>query len=155
MPYRLFVERYAQKQLMKLDKRMISVIKEAIAALADNPRPAGYIKLKGENAYRIRVGDYRVIYEINDNILTVTVITIGNRKNVYEWKSESANSWKGNYRRIQSALAFPPDKTKNLLQSREEQPKYNVLFLLYNTMNDAALISIVYADPLYNTSEVK
>ena len=60
MKYTVLVERYAQKKIMKLDKSLIPVIKSAIANLASNPRPYGYKKLKGEDAYRIRVGDYRV-----------------------------------------------------------------------------------------------
>jgi mRNA interferase RelE/StbE len=84
MKYTVLVERYAQKQIIKLDKKLIPVIKTAIAELADNPRPFGYKKLKGEEAYRIRVGDYRIIYEIDDNIILITVVSVGHRKNVYK-----------------------------------------------------------------------
>jgi mRNA interferase RelE/StbE len=84
MNYTVLVERYAQKQIMKLDKKLIPVIKAAIAELASNPRPYGYKKLKGEDAYRIRVGDYRIIYEINDGIVLVTVVSVGHRKDVYK-----------------------------------------------------------------------
>ena len=83
MKYTILVERYAQKQIMKLDKKLIPVIKAAIADLANNPRPYGYKKLKWEEAYRIRIGDYRVIYEIHDEILRVIVVTIGHRREVY------------------------------------------------------------------------
>ncbi len=68
---------------MKLDKQVIPVIKTAIAELADNPRPHGYKKLKGEDAYRIRVGHYRIIYEIDDERIIVTVVSAGHRKSVY------------------------------------------------------------------------
>jgi mRNA interferase RelE/StbE len=84
MKYTVLIERYAQKQIMKLDKKIIPVIKAAIADLADNPRPYGYKKLKGEDAYRIRVGDYRVIYEINDDKIIVTVVMVGHRKDIYK-----------------------------------------------------------------------
>jgi len=84
MKYTVFVERYAQKQILKLDKQIIPIIKSAIAGLAENPRPYGYKKLKGEEAYRIRVGDYRVIYEINDTIVIITVVSVGHRKNIYK-----------------------------------------------------------------------
>jgi mRNA interferase RelE/StbE len=84
MKYTVLIERYAQKQIMKLDKKAISPIKTAIAGFADNPRPYGYKKLKGENAYRIRVGDYRVIYEIDDGKIIVTVVSVGHRKNIYK-----------------------------------------------------------------------
>ena len=83
MMYTVFIERYAQKQLMKLSVTEIPFIKEAIASLAVNPRPIGYKKLKGEHAWRIRVGNYRVIYEIYDEQVIVVVITIGHRKDVY------------------------------------------------------------------------
>jgi len=84
MKYTVFVERYAQKQIMKLDKKLIPAIKAAITDLANNPRPYGYKKLKGEDAYRIRIGDYRVIYEIDDDIILVTVVSVGHRKDVYK-----------------------------------------------------------------------
>lgn len=84
MKYTILVERYAQKQIIKLDKKLIPVIKTAIAELSDNPRPFGYKKLKGEEAYRIRVGDYRIIYEIDDNIILITVVSVGHRKDVYK-----------------------------------------------------------------------
>jgi len=84
MKYTVLIERYAQKQIMKLGKKAIPVIKAAIAGLADNPRPYGYKKLKGEEAYRIRVGDYRIIYEINDDIIIVTVVSVGHRKDIFK-----------------------------------------------------------------------
>ena len=87
MIYTIFVERYAQKQLMKLSMVEIPVIKQAIASLADNPRPTGCKKLKGEPAWRIRVGNYRVIYEIYDDKVIVIVITVGHRKNVYRQRN--------------------------------------------------------------------
>ena len=84
MKYTVLIERYAQKQIMKLDKKLIPGIKTVIADLANNPRPFGYKKLKGEDAYRIRIGDYRVIYEIDDDIILVTVVSVGHRKDVYK-----------------------------------------------------------------------
>jgi mRNA interferase RelE/StbE len=84
MKYTVLIERYAQKQILKLDKKIIPVIKTAIAGLADNPRPFGYKKLKGEEAYRIRVSNYRIIYEINDRKIIVTVVSVGNRKDIYK-----------------------------------------------------------------------
>jgi mRNA interferase RelE/StbE len=84
MKYTILIERYAQKQMMKLDKKVIPVIKSAISGLAGNPRPYGYKKLKGEDAYRIRVGSYRVIYEIDDGKIIVTVVSVGHRKSIYK-----------------------------------------------------------------------
>ncbi|MDQ6901721.1 MAG: type II toxin-antitoxin system mRNA interferase toxin, RelE/StbE family [Bacteroidota bacterium] len=51
--------------------------------MAVNPRPQGYKKLKGTNAYRIRCGNYRIIYEIHDNIVTIVVIDVGQRREIY------------------------------------------------------------------------
>ena len=84
MKYTILIERYAQKQIMKLDKKVIPLIKTAIASLADNPRPYRYKKLKGEEAYRIRVGNYRVIYEIDDSKFIVTGVSVGHRKAIYK-----------------------------------------------------------------------
>jgi mRNA interferase RelE/StbE len=57
---------------------------KAINELATDPRPPGCKKLTGRPGYRIRVGDYRIIYNIEDKILTVFVIDIGHRKNIYD-----------------------------------------------------------------------
>ena len=84
MKYTVYIERYAQKQILKLDRKVIPIIKSAIEGLADNPRPVGYKKLKGEDAYRIRVGDYRVIYEIDDDRIIVVVVSVGHRKDIYK-----------------------------------------------------------------------
>ena len=51
--------------------------------IVKNPRPSGYLKLKGRDGYIIRVGDYRIIYEIIDNLLIVNVIELGHRKDIY------------------------------------------------------------------------
>ncbi|MGV3767835.1 MAG: type II toxin-antitoxin system RelE family toxin [Chitinophagaceae bacterium] len=59
-------------------------LEEKMLSLGQNPRPKGCKKLTGREAWRIRAGDYRIIYEIQDNELIVTVITIGHRKNVYD-----------------------------------------------------------------------
>jgi mRNA interferase RelE/StbE len=67
-----------------LDRKIIPVIKTAIANLAENPRSFGYKKLRGEDAYRIRVGDYRIIYEIDDTKVIVTVVSVGNSKDIYK-----------------------------------------------------------------------
>ncbi len=63
---------------------MFSLLKEAIYGFAENPRPFGYRKLKGKKGYRIRVGDYRIIYTIQDNVLVVEVVALGHRKDIYD-----------------------------------------------------------------------
>ncbi len=82
--YQLVIDRYAQKQLGKIPPPHFNRIIKAINELATNPRPLGYRKLTGRPAYRIRIGDYRVIYNIEDRILTVFVIDIGHRKDIYD-----------------------------------------------------------------------
>ena len=84
MPYRVEFTKRAVKQLAKVSVPFYGQIKLAIQTLRENPRSAGCKKLKGVPGYRIRVGDYRVIYEIADEILLVQVIKVGNRNNVYE-----------------------------------------------------------------------
>ncbi len=59
-------------------------IKQAIINLEKEPRPTGYIKLKGRDAYRIRVADYRIIYEIFDDMLLIDIINLGHRKDIYD-----------------------------------------------------------------------
>lgn len=74
----------AQKQLDKLSDKIAQPIFEAIAGLEENPRPHGYKKLKGMDGYRVRVGNYRIIYDIFDKELIIDVITLGDRKDVYK-----------------------------------------------------------------------
>lgn len=82
--YQLRIEKSVQKTLEKIDEPYYSKIKTAILNLAYNPRPQGYKKLKGRDGFRIKVAHYRIIYDIFDNILSVDVIDLGHRKDIYE-----------------------------------------------------------------------
>lgn len=73
----------ALKALEKIDEPHYSKIKKVIYSLSDDPRPVGIKKLTDRKGYRIRVGDYRIIYDILDSILVIEIITLGHRKNVY------------------------------------------------------------------------
>jgi mRNA interferase RelE/StbE len=84
MAYSLVFSKLAVKELQKINEPFYSNIKQAIINLADNPRPVGCKKLKGRDGYRIRVGNYRVIYEIFDSELVVEVVTLGHRKDIYD-----------------------------------------------------------------------
>jgi len=84
VPYNVTIKPKVIKVLEKLNEPVYSAIKTAIYALADDPRPHGYKKLKGRSGYRVRVGDYRVIYHIVDSVLVVEVIALGHRRDVYE-----------------------------------------------------------------------
>ena len=83
MTYKINIEKRAAKKLENIDEPDYKRIKSAVLNLANNPRPVGYKKLRNREAYRITVGNYRIIYEIINDILLVNVITLGHRKNVY------------------------------------------------------------------------
>lgn len=83
MNYSLFIRKKAQKELAGLSKEDYQHIKEAIYRLSDTPRPDGCRKLKGRDGWRIRVGDYRVIYEIDDNQKSILILHIGHRRDIY------------------------------------------------------------------------
>lgn len=74
----------AKKYLDKLSDNLAQPIFDAIISLEIDLCPHGYIKLRSKDAYRIRVGNYRIIYEIFDNILVVDVIEPGHRKDMYK-----------------------------------------------------------------------
>ena len=81
--YKLVFKQSVSKDLRALPKRDIALILKCIQSLAREPRPQGCEKLSGQDRYRIRQGVYRIIYEIHDEILTVVVIKIGHRREVY------------------------------------------------------------------------
>ena len=84
MPYRIEFTSAAARDISKLTEDVQQRLMAKIDALAHEPRPFGVQKLQGrENRYRIRVGDYRIIYEIQDQILVVLIVRIGHRREVY------------------------------------------------------------------------
>ena len=83
MTYRIEISRRAAKAVVSLDKPLRRKILAAIDALSGNPRPVGCKKLAGQQAWRIRVGEYRIIYEIHDQVLLVIVVDIGHRREIY------------------------------------------------------------------------
>ena len=83
--YSLEIKSSAQKELDALDDALFTRLDRKILALIDNPRPAGCKKLRGyTNQWRIRVGDWRVVYIIDDAAKLVTVTRIAHRREVYE-----------------------------------------------------------------------
>lgn len=74
------------KAIEHIGKPFSNKIKDAIDGLAENPKPFGYIKLKDEteDIYRIRVGDYRILYSIDDVVRIVEIRNVGNRKDIYD-----------------------------------------------------------------------
>ena len=82
--YKIVLKKSVEKQFLKLPKKEVKKIINTIEKLKTNPRPYIVIKLKNTDKYRIRVGNYRIIYSINDNKLIIEIIKIAHRKNVYE-----------------------------------------------------------------------
>jgi mRNA interferase RelE/StbE len=83
--YRIEIERKAQHFLRKCDGALRTRLMAAIDQLAEDPRPSGCKKLQGAtpDLWRVRVGDYRIIYQICDGVLMVAVTKIGHRKQIY------------------------------------------------------------------------
>jgi mRNA interferase RelE/StbE len=81
--YRVEVRPAAIRALRKLDPKIRPRIEGAIALLAEDPRPPASRPLKGRPGYRVRVGDYRIIYTVQDDALLIVVVTLGHRRDVY------------------------------------------------------------------------
>ena len=81
--YELIFRKSVAKDLRVFPKRDVKRIMQRIRSLADEPRPPGCEKLSGRERYRIRQGDYRIIYEIEDGRLTVLIVKVGHRRDVY------------------------------------------------------------------------
>ncbi|MBN2768684.1 MAG: type II toxin-antitoxin system RelE/ParE family toxin [Campylobacterales bacterium] len=82
--YKIEIKKSAQKEIKNLPNKELKKVVDKIASLASEPRPAGCKKLSGEEKYRIRVGSYRVLYSIEDDVLAIYVVKVGHRKDVYE-----------------------------------------------------------------------
>lgn len=81
--YRIEVRPAAVRALRKVDPDIRPRIEGAIALLAQDPRPPASRPLRGRPGYRVRVGDYRIIYTVQDDVLLVVVVTLGHRRDVY------------------------------------------------------------------------
>ncbi len=85
MTYHVEIATAAVRQLRKLDRPAQRRVQAAIELLATEPRPNGARKLVGGNGeLRVRTGDYRIVYEIHDNVLLVLVIAVGHRRDIYD-----------------------------------------------------------------------
>ena len=84
MSYRIELRPAAVRALKRIDHQDRDRIRGAIALLGQDPRPPGVKALQGRPGLRVRVGDYRIIYTVDDGILVVAVITLGHRRDVYE-----------------------------------------------------------------------
>ena len=81
--YSIELTRSAAKEIERVPLKDRRRIIDRIAALAEDPRPVGAERLSGDDKYRIRQGDYRILYEIIDHALVVTVVRVGHRREVY------------------------------------------------------------------------
>jgi len=82
--YKILWKKSAQKELYKLNKELISKVLESVNHLSENPYPDGCRKLRGSHdTYRFRIGDYRIIYNLQSDILTIEIIRIGHRREIY------------------------------------------------------------------------
>ena len=82
--YQIKFKSSAAKEFIKLPSHIKERIREAVNQLTENPRPSGVVKLKGdERLFRIRIGDYRIVYEIDDSAKLVRVTRVRHRKDVY------------------------------------------------------------------------
>jgi mRNA interferase RelE/StbE len=85
MTYEIIITKSIQKQLDNLPNNIQERVYQKIAQLAEEPRPDGAVKLKGyDNEYRIRIGDYRLVYEIRDEQLIVLLVQCKHRRDVYK-----------------------------------------------------------------------
>jgi mRNA interferase RelE/StbE len=84
--YRVELAPHAVRQFKRLSKQVQHRLRDVIDALAENPRPAGVAQLGGqeERLYRVREGDYRIIYRIQDDVLLVLIVGMGHRRDIYK-----------------------------------------------------------------------
>jgi len=83
MKYKIIVAEKLEKQLKKISSKIAKKIMMKIEDLSNNPRPYDVKKLKGKNLYRIRQGQYRIVYKIEDNVLLILIVDIAHRKEIY------------------------------------------------------------------------
>lgn len=84
MTYRIELSPAAVRQLRRLDRTAQRRVQAAIELLADEPRPSGAKKLVGgAGEWRVRTGDYRIVYEVRDQVLLVLVVAVGHRREIY------------------------------------------------------------------------
>mgnify|MGYP001191304826 CR=1 FL=1 len=81
--YTVVLTSKAKRQLDKFPDDVVNAIIKTLESLETNPRPLGCKKLKGREGYRIRTGNYRIIYDIIDEVLIIEIIAIGHRKEIY------------------------------------------------------------------------
>ena len=81
--YKILFKQSVARDLRSIPKKDVQRILQRIENLTDEPRPVGVEKLSGDEKYRIRQGNYRILYAIDDDVITVTIVKVGHRRNVY------------------------------------------------------------------------
>ena len=81
--YKVEIKKSAVKEINDLPRRDLRTVLDKIATLSDNPRPHDCKKLSAQDKYRVRCGDYRILYSIEDVILIVNIVKVAHRKDVY------------------------------------------------------------------------
>jgi mRNA interferase RelE/StbE len=81
--YRIFLKKSVQKDLSAIPKKDLKKVLTRIQSLSDDPRPPGCEKLTGQERYRLRQGRYRILYSIQDDELSIWIVKVGHRKDVY------------------------------------------------------------------------
>ncbi len=81
--YEVWIKKSAEKEIRAVPQPHRRRVIDRIRALAENPRPTGSVKLTGRDAWRLRVGVYRIVYSVEDNRLVVEVVKVGHRRDVY------------------------------------------------------------------------
>ncbi|MBI5102522.1 MAG: type II toxin-antitoxin system RelE/ParE family toxin [Nitrospirae bacterium] len=81
--YKVYFRASVEKDFTSIPKKDLRKILHSIEALSKNPRPSGCEKLTGQERYRVRQGRYRIVYSIEDEVLTVWIVKVGHRKDVY------------------------------------------------------------------------
>lgn len=86
MAYTVYIKRSAEKELDALPTKVYSRITKQLLTLSQNPRPFGVKKLFSREEYRIRIGNYRILYTINEKEKKVEIVSVGHRREVYRLK---------------------------------------------------------------------
>lgn len=81
--YKVYFRKSVEKDFTAVSKKDLVKILRRIEALSKNPRPLGCEKLTGQERYRVRQGRYRIVYSVQDEVLTVWIVKVGHRKDVY------------------------------------------------------------------------
>ena len=84
--YRLEIKKSAVKEIEHLPRKDLEAVLDKISSLAENPRPHNWKKLSGQEMYRVRCGDYLILYSIEEDILTIYIVKVGPRRDVYRYR---------------------------------------------------------------------